>query len=149
MFKRIALMMLTGSVLFTGCSQEDEGNHYTLKEATENGDTIVDEEGNVTNLNKLLTFVDMVGNKNEVEVTVSNFYNNQISINELKYDGNQVNYMVTSETGEETNSATCDGVEEKSGFISLQGCDGESAAIGLVQVSEYEINKVRASMKNQ
>ncbi|WGG46250.1 hypothetical protein [Rossellomorea sp. DA94] len=145
--RRMTFMFLTGSLLFAGCSNTEQADAYTVKEATDNGDTIVDEEGEVTNLDKLLRFVDGVEEKKESEVTVSNFFNNQISVNEIAYDGSKVNYVLKTGAGEEKRSAVCDGIEERSGFISLKGCDGEEDSIGLVQVSEYKINKAKASMK--
>jgi hypothetical protein len=146
--RKMAFMFLTGSLLFAGCSNSQPADAYTVKEATDNGDTLVDEEGEVTNLDKLLRFVDGVQEKKESEVTVSNFFNNQISVNEISFDGNKVNYLLKTGTGEEKRSAVCEGIEERSGFISLQGCDGEEESIGIVQVSEYKINKARASMKD-
>ncbi|QHE60198.1 hypothetical protein FHE72_03485 [Rossellomorea vietnamensis] len=146
--RKMAFMFLTGSLFFAGCSNSEQADAYTVKEATDNGDTLVDEEGEVTNLDKLLRFVDGVQEKKESEVTVSNFFNNQISVNEISFDGNEINYLLKTGTGEEKKSVVCEGIEERSGFISLQGCDGEEESIGIVQVSEYKINKARASMKD-
>ncbi|MBW3112699.1 hypothetical protein KYJ26_12710 [Bacillus sp. MCCB 382] len=146
--RKMSFMLIAGFLLFTGCSNSEQVDTYTMEEATDNGDTLVDEEGEVSNLDQLLRFVDGVQEKKESDVTVSNFFNNQVSINELSFDGNKVNYVLKTGTGEEKSQAVCEGIEEKSGFISLQGCDGEEDAIGIVQVSEYNINKSRASMKD-
>ncbi|MEG9295912.1 hypothetical protein V6B33_05605 [Mangrovibacillus sp. Mu-81] len=45
-------------------------------------------------------------------------------------------------------NTTCGSIEERSGSISLQGCAGDTEVIGLVQVSEYQINKTKASMND-
>ncbi|MBN8192132.1 hypothetical protein JI667_08230 [Bacillus sp. NTK074B] len=146
--RKMTFMFIAGSLLFTGCSNTEQADAYTMEVATDNGDTLVDEEGEVSNLEQLLRFVDGVEEKKESDVTVSNFFNNQVSINEMSFDGNEVHYVLKTGTGEEKSQAVCEGIEEKSGFISLQGCDGEENAIGIVQVSEYQINKARALMKD-
>ena len=144
---RFAIFLIVGIALFTGCSNTVQEERYTIEQSTENGDTIVDEEGEVANLDKLLRFVDQVEKGRKSEVTVSNFFNNQVSVNVLAYDGNQVSYMLKTGSGEEKMSTICDRIEEKSGFISLQACEGDEETIGIVQVSEYEINRTKASMK--
>ncbi len=146
--KKLSACMMIGILFMAGCSNKEKVDQYTMKESAENGDTLVNEEGKVENLDKLLRFINQVEEKEKSDLVVSNFSNDQVSINELTYDGQSIFYVLKSGSGEEKSKSTCGTIEEKSGFISLQACEGEETAIGLVQVSEYEINKVKASMKN-
>ncbi|MGG3914465.1 DUF4362 domain-containing protein [Rossellomorea vietnamensis] len=148
--KGLSACFMIGFILLSGCSNSAPENEkqYTMEESKENGDTIVDEEGKVENLDKLLQFIDQVNENKSAQVVVTNFANRQVSLNELSYEGNTLTYILKSGTGEEEKNATCGSIEQKSGSISLQGCEGEEPVIGLVQVSEYQINKAKASMKN-
>ncbi|MEG9298328.1 hypothetical protein V6B33_17830 [Mangrovibacillus sp. Mu-81] len=150
MLKKLAICLLTGGLLMAGCSSEttEKEKQYTLEEAADNGDVIVNEEGKVENLDKLLRFIEDVQESKESQVTLSNFFNLQVSLNELKFDGDVLFYSLKNGEGEETVNTTCGSIEQKSGSISLQECSGESEVIGLVQVSEYQINKAKASMEN-
>jgi hypothetical protein len=145
--KRKMICFLMGAALLTGCMIEEE-EKYTLEEAADNGDVIVDEEGKVENLDKLLRFIEDVQESKQSQATLSNFFNRQVSLNELEYDGDTLSYSLKNGKGEETVNTTCGSIEERSGSITLQGCEGETEAIGLVQVSEYQINKTKASMNN-
>ncbi|MEG9295913.1 hypothetical protein V6B33_05610 [Mangrovibacillus sp. Mu-81] len=63
----------------------EEEEKYTVKKAADKGDVIVDEEGKVGNLDKLLHFIEEVQESKQSQVTLSNFFNLQVSLNELKY----------------------------------------------------------------
>jgi PBP1b-binding outer membrane lipoprotein LpoB len=147
MKKRIAGVMLAGFLL-SGCSGAPEEKQYTIDEATDNGDTVVNEEGKVENLDKLLLFIKDVKAMKQSELTLSNFSNRQVSLNKMKFDGSSLTYELTDGKGDERTNTTCTSIEERSGSISLQGCGGDSPIIGLVQVSEYQINKTRASLND-
>ncbi len=136
--------------MLVGCTNNPPANEkqYTMEESVKNGDTIVDEERKVVNLDNLLLFIDEVNENKAAKVVVANFANRQVSLNELSYDDNVLIYVLKSGTGEEKMSTECGSIEERSGSISLQECKGDTPTIGLVQVSEYQINKAKASMKN-
>lgn len=147
MKKVIAGMTLTG-LLLSGCSSAPQEKQYTIAEATDNGNTIVDEEGKVENLDKLLSFIGDVKANKEAELTLSNFSNRQVTLNKMKFEGGSLKYELTDGKGEERMNTSCKNIEERTGSISLQECEGDSPVIGLVQVSEYQINKTKASMNN-
>ncbi len=51
------------------------------------------------------------------------------------------------ELRKKVNKGVCKGINSKSGFISLQSCEGENSTLGLVSVSEYQINKAKSKVK--
>jgi hypothetical protein len=116
-------IMLIG-LLLSGCSGAPQEKQYTIAEATDNGDTVVNEEGKVENLDKLLLFIEDVKANKQSELTLSNFSNRQVTLNKMKFDGESLTYELTDGAGEERTNTTCRSIEERSGSISLQGCGG-------------------------
>ncbi|MFD1020846.1 DUF4362 domain-containing protein [Thalassobacillus hwangdonensis] len=137
MKKYIGLFLLL--VILSACS--DESKSYTIEDAEENGDVVIKEDGNTENLEELLSFIENVEKGTEDDVSIATYRSGKPMMQELIYDGSSI------ELTTDTQSLSCGRIVERSGIISLRECDGTEENLGIAQVSEYEINRVKAKMK--
>ncbi len=93
------------SFILASCSDAIE--EYTVQDALEKKDVVIKENGQPENLEKLLLFIDKVKESKRTTVNVTTFTNRKTTINELNYDGTNINYTIIKDGTKEKSKQRC------------------------------------------
>lgn len=140
-------------LLTAGCSDAQQQEAYTPEKAKEHGDVVSyggNESEQVSNLPKLLKFVERVKKGEEANVQLAIFNKGSAAvINQLIYNGEKIRFTINSLGNNKEKTTVCKGINaEESGYFTLTGCSGKEDQVTVLGVSAYAYKKAMLETGN-